>query len=145
MAAESGYVEVQVEGVGQNQINRSVVVLRDTHDRRLHIWIGHCEAMAIAQRLDEDFEAQRPLTQDLALNLWRKLGGELTQLRIDDFWESVYYSKLTVLQHGERVDIDCRPSDGLALALAAGVPIYVAEQVMLDADAAERGEADDDE
>lgn len=131
MSDETEYLQVEVVGVGKDEVDRSLVVLRDPQDRRLRIVIGHCEALAIAQRLDDDFDAARPLTQDLILNLWKRLGWTLTQLRIDDLWEMIYYSKLAVERDGELLDIDCRPSDGIALALAAEVPIFVAEQVMV--------------
>ncbi len=130
MADEAAFVEVQVETVGRTAPDHWVVQLTDATDRKLPNHIGQCEAMAIAQRNMPGFDPQRPLTQDLALALWRRLGGELVQLRIDDLLEGIYYSKLTVKQHGEAVEIDCRPSDGLALALTASVPIYVADTVM---------------
>jgi bifunctional DNase/RNase len=130
MPDEAAYVEVQVDRVGRTQADRWTVRLRDANARELDIVIGQCEAMAIAQRQVAGFEPKRPLTQDLALALWRRLGGELIQLRIDDLWEGIYYSKLTVNQRGEQVDIDCRPSDGIALALTGKAPIYVADSVM---------------
>lgn len=132
MRDDREYVEVQVVGVGQDPLSRAVVVLRDDQERQLHIWIGNCEAIAIVQRQDDELDPPRPLTHDLALSLWRRLGAELTQLRIDDLWQEVYYSKLSFDQHGQTVDIDCRPSDGIAMALAGKVPIFVAEHVMAD-------------
>lgn len=130
MADDAAYVEVQVETVGRLAPDHWVVQLLDGGGRKLQITIGQCEAMAIFQRKMADFEPKRPLTQDLAIALWRRLGGELVQLRIDDLFEGIYYSKLTVNQDGEAIDIDCRPSDGLALALTANVPIYIADTVM---------------
>ncbi|NUQ01349.1 MAG: bifunctional nuclease family protein [Armatimonadetes bacterium] len=138
MPGETEYVQVEVLGVARDPSDKSVVHLRDSQDRQLKIWIGRCEAVAIAQRLDQSFDAQRPLTQDLALALWKRLGATLQQLRIDDLWEMIYYSKLTVEKDGQLIDIDCRPSDGIALALAAQVPIFVAEAVM------EKGTASED-
>lgn len=132
MREDGKYVEVVVVGVGQDPLSRAVVVLKDLQDRQLRIWIGNCEAIAIVQRQDADLDPPRPLTHDLALNLWRQLGAELTQLRIDEQWLEVYYSKLSFEQDGRLVDIDCRPSDGIAMALAAHVPIFVAEHVMAE-------------
>jgi bifunctional DNase/RNase len=129
---DSDYVEVEVVGVGHGVDNKAVVLLKDQSDRQLPIWIGHCEALAIVQRLNKEFDPPRPLTQDLAVNLWKRLGGTLTQLRIDDLWEQVYYSKLTVEQDGQSVEIDCRPSDGIAMALTAEVPIFVANRVFVE-------------
>lgn len=125
------YWQVEVRGV-EHDGGKPVVILRDETDRLLPIVIGHCEAVAIAQRLDDDFDPPRPFTQDLALALFKRLAATLTQVRIDDLWEGVYYSKLTLEQEGRVVEVDCRPSDGIALALAAGAPILVAEKVMAE-------------
>lgn len=130
MADEGAYVEVQVEEVGQVPPGEWVVQLVDSQGRKLQIRIGQCEAFAIGKRCIAGFEPQRPLTQDLALALWKRLGGEMVQLRIDDLFDGIYYSKLMINQDGEPVEIDCRPSDGLALALTAKVPIYIADSVM---------------
>lgn len=128
------YVRVEVMGVHQDPYSSAVVVLKDSRGRQLRIYIGTCEAIAIHQRANAEFDPPRPLAQDLMLGLWRRLGGTLKELRIDDLWQDVYYSKLTVEQNGQPVAVDCRPSDGLAVALAAGVPIYVADHVMPSSD-----------
>ncbi|MCC7490883.1 MAG: bifunctional nuclease family protein [Fimbriimonadaceae bacterium] len=130
MAGAGEYVQVEVVGVGKDPMERSIVVLRDAQERDLRIVIGPCEAIAIAQRLDSAFESPRPLPPDLAVGLWKRLGARLAQLRIDDMWQDIYYSKLTLLRGEEAVEIDCRPSDGIALALTAQVPIYVSDKVM---------------
>jgi hypothetical protein len=49
---------------------------------------------------------------------------------IDDLWQSTFYAKLVLQVGDEEVEIDCRPSDGIALALRAGAPIYVLDEVM---------------
>ncbi|MBI2300984.1 MAG: bifunctional nuclease family protein [Armatimonadetes bacterium] len=130
MPGDAEYVRVEVMGVRQDPYSNAVVVLRDSRGRQLSIWIGTCEAIAIHQRTNAEFDPPRPLAQDLMIALWRRLGGQLKELRIDDLWQDVYYSKLTVEQNGQTVAVDCRPSDGLAVALAAGVPIFVADHVM---------------
>lgn len=141
--AGDDYCEVEVVGVGHLQGNAVTVILRDGDERQLPITIGHCEALAIVQRLRDEFDSPRPLTQDLLLTLFKRLGATVTQLRIDDLWEGVYYSKLSVEQHGQVLEIDCRPSDGIAVALAAGVPIFVADRVMAAAGLTEDGDAPD--
>jgi hypothetical protein len=132
------YWRVEVLGVG-HQNGQPVVLLQDERERKLPIVIGPCEAVAIHQRLTEGFEPPRPLAQDLALNLYRRLGAVLTQLRIDSLFNTIYYSKLEFEQEGRTVELDCRPSDGIALALAAGVPIFVAESVMSEEDSGAPG------
>lgn len=126
------FVEATVAGVVA--IPPRYVVLLGDGERQLEIVVGPCEARAIHQRSREQFSSTRPLTCDLALNTWRQLGASLVELRVDDLFGEVYYAKLVLEQRDELVLVDCRPSDGLALALAAKVPIYVAERVFEEAD-----------
>lgn len=143
MAGGTEYVEATVGAVGRVGPDQWAVELRDSDDRWLPIVIGHCEARAIGQRAIERFDPQRPLTQDLAVALWKRLGGTLVRLQIDDLFDGTYYGKLLFEQDDRTVEVDCRPSDGLALALTAEVPIFVADSVMRQgADGESREEAD---
>jgi hypothetical protein len=62
-----------------------------------------------------------------------QLGGEIQDIVISDLKEHTYFAKLRVRQEGELVEIDCRPSDAIALAVTAKVPIYVNEDVLGEA------------
>jgi bifunctional DNase/RNase len=59
-----------------------------------------------------------------------KLGGKVERLTIDDMWQDTFYARLIVSVDGRWIDIDCRPSDGIAVALRAQAPIYVADEVL---------------
>ena len=61
------------------------------------------------------------------------MGGEIQDVVISDLKEHTYFAKLRVRKDGELIDVDCRPSDGIALAVAARVPIYVSEDVLGEA------------
>ena len=61
------------------------------------------------------------------------LNGELQDVYINELREHTYFAKLRIRQNGELVEIDSRPSDAIALAVTAGVPIYVAEDVIGEA------------
>lgn len=141
MSDELEYLEVEVKGVGSSY--PSYIVFLQHHDRELQIVIGPCEARAIVQRRQEGFEPSRPLTHDLALNLWRQLGAQVSELRIDDLFEEVYYAKLVFERDDQLIEVDCRPSDGIAMALAAGAPIFVAERVFDEAERRSGGEPDE--
>ena len=41
-----------------------------------------------------------------------------------------FYANIIVERNGNRIEIDSRPSDAIALAVRANVPIYVDENVM---------------
>ena len=98
-------------------------------DRSFPIVIGIFEATSIDRRV-KGITNPRPLTHDLVANTVESMGGELQDVFINDLREHTYFAKLRVRQEGELVEIDCRPSDAIALAVTAKVPIFVAEDVL---------------
>lgn len=132
-----------------------VVILKDINSERyLPIWIGPCEADAITMEL-QDVTPPRPLTHDLLKSMVQELGGRVIHILISDLRQDVYYARVVIDVNGKQIDVDARPSDAIALAVRAKVPIYVADLVMErhavepedDVDQAlgdERQEVDDD-
>ncbi len=120
--------ECRVEGVFvavTPQCNSPVVLLGigDT-DRRLPIYIGLWEAMSIQNAIRKDVPP-RPLTHDLFLEFMRKFNVTLESLTVDSLEDGVYYGKL-VFRGPEREEImDCRPSDGIAIAVRCEALILV--------------------
>jgi hypothetical protein len=109
------------------------VVLKETDgERYFPIVIGLFEATSIDRRVRSQ-TPPRPLTHDLILNVVEQMGGDLQDIVISDLQEHTYYAKLRVRHEGELIEIDCRPSDAIALAVTAKVPIYVAEDVLAEA------------
>lgn len=125
------FVEMQLVGIGQDLRGSFFVLLRDHLQRDLPIWIGHCEALAIRMKIERE-DVPRPMTHDLLLNTIERLGGKVEQLVIDDLWQNTFYAKIFVSLNGNQIPIDCRPSDGIALALRAEVPILVSEGVIAE-------------
>ncbi|RPJ50669.1 MAG: bifunctional nuclease family protein, partial [Methanobacteriota archaeon] len=72
----------------------------------------------------------RPITHDLFIDLIRSFGLSLEELHIDSLEDGVYYAKLILSQGAHREIMDCRPSDGIAIALRAGAPIMVENDVV---------------
>ena len=109
---------------------QTFVLLRENRGRRVPIFIGPFETMAISMTL-ESVSVDRPLTHDLLKNAIDRLGGTIERITIDDLWQQTFYAKVTVAQKGgDSQDIDARPSDAIALALRARAPIYMAESVI---------------
>lgn len=105
------------------------LILKEVNgNRRLPIIIGAFEAQSIALEM-EGIRPPRPLTHDLMKNLLDALGIELAEINICDLRDGTFYAKLIF----DNQEIDSRPSDAIALAVRAGVPIFVAEKVMQDA------------
>src|ERR1035438_9501434 len=104
---------VELRGLGEDRLQFEFVLLVDKRGRRLPIWIGKCEAIAIQLKL-QGLGVARPMTHDLLCNSVERLGGRGTRLLIDDIWQKVFYAKLCLEVEGsaEEVQVDCRPSDG---------------------------------
>jgi len=113
--------------------DHQVIILKEVDgDRSFPIVIGIFEATSIDRRV-KGMQSPRPLTHDLITNVVDQLGGEIQDIVISDLKEHTYFAQLRVRKDGELVQVDCRPSDAIALAVAAGVPIYVSEDVLGEA------------
>ncbi len=106
-----------------------LILANDDGSKFLPIWIGLFEANAIATSLEGKGSA-RPMTHDLAVHLMESLDGYLQRIVINDLEESTFYAQLIIEQGGVEVSLDSRPSDAIAIALRASVPILVAEKVL---------------
>ena len=140
----AGLNEMVVESVRVHMLSsQHVVILKDTvKDRYLPIWIGPWEANAIAMRL-QGVTPERPLTHDLFWKTLDELGVSVRQIIIADLAEETFRARLVLALDGRDIEIDARPSDSIALAVRAGVPIYATDAVMERA--AVTPDADDDE
>lgn len=112
-----------------------VIVLKERDGKRkFPIMIGFMEASSIKMRL-ANLKAPRPMTHDLILSIFEQLGAIPQQLIIDKIIEHTFHAKLVVHRYDdELVHIDLRPSDGLAVAVRAQIPIFVEEDVLKSAE-----------
>ncbi|MEZ0346666.1 MAG: bifunctional nuclease family protein [Infirmifilum sp.] len=99
----------------------------------LPIYIGVSEGVAIQNAL-AGIKMERPMTHDLIINMLDALGVVIEKVTIDALLNNSVYTATIVLRKGEedrpeRLLIDARPSDSVALALRAGAPIYVASHL----------------
>jgi bifunctional DNase/RNase len=112
---------------------QQVIMLREVEgERSFPIVIGIFEATSIDRRV-RGLPSPRPLTHDLVAAVIDHMGGELQDVYINELKEHTYFAKLRIRKDGELVEVDSRPSDAIALAVTARVPIYVAEDVLGDA------------
>src|SRR3954465_2045818 len=109
---------------------QQVILLREVDgERSFSIMIGIFEATSIDRRVKK-MPAPRPLTHDLVAGVIDSMGGELRDVYISELRDHTYYAKLRIRQNGELIEVDSRPSDAIALAVTASVPIYVSEDVL---------------
>ncbi len=143
-------VPCSVESVRVHVLTGQHVVLLQAKDsnRLLPIWIGPDQAHSIATRI-AGIASERPLTHDLMMDVLTKLGCEVTRIVVkdlvaDDNGGGVFHGSL-FLQMGEReVEIDCRPSDAIALAVRCTARILVSDTVLDRSAIAAESEEDKD-
>lgn len=124
-------VEMELSRILIRELNDyQIIELREVEgDRSFPIVIGLPEAQAIDRRL-KGIEIKRPQTHDLLAHIIETLGGTLDSISINDLAEHTFFASLNITQNGQTLTVDCRPSDAIALGVAAGVPIFVAEHVL---------------
>jgi len=134
---------MNIYGVSFDLVGKQPIVLLKTAggNKFLPIWIGHNEATAILMKLQAQ-ESPRPMTHDLLSEFVDLLGASIARITVTDMRENTYYALITVLQDGQEIEIDSRPSDAIALAIRAGAPIFAADDVI--AESAIEFEGDDE-
>ncbi len=124
-------IEMSVEGIRVSLMNyQRVVILKEKDaDRYLPIWIGPAEADAITVRL-QDVSVARPLTHDLLRDVLERLGAQVDSVIVNDLADDTFYARILLNVNGERIEIDSRPSDAIALAVRVQVPIFAEDAVL---------------
>jgi bifunctional DNase/RNase len=129
-------IEMKVRGIAVDpNLKTPAVILTDEEERRyLPIWIGVAEATAIFIQLNEQ-TLPRPMTHDLLKSVIESLGAKVSKVLINDIEESTFYARIFLETPGvgEKIEVDARPSDAIALALRVDAPIFVAEKVVVKA------------
>jgi uncharacterized protein len=124
-------VEVMIDSVRVSLTSQQrIVLLRELEvEHYLPIWIGPYEAESITIALQE-IEIARPQTHDLLIETLEKIHARLTRVEIVALRGDVFFGNLVVETDSESISIDARPSDSIALAVRAHVPILVAREVL---------------
>jgi bifunctional DNase/RNase len=140
-------IEMTIKGLMVDPVtNLPIVILKDKEGERvLPIWVGVFEANAIALQI-ENIATPRPMTHDLLRNVIADLDGRVDRVVVSDLKDNTFYAVIHLTVRGERVAIDARPSDAIALALRTRAPILVEEAVIDNAKtvdfASERADSD---
>jgi uncharacterized protein len=127
-------VEVKIDSLRVSLTNQQrIVVLKQVdQERYLPVWIGPYEAEAITIALQE-IEVSRPQTHDLVKNILSGLDVKIVHVEISELKDDIFYGTLLLTKEENEIRIDCRPSDAIAIAVRAHVPILVSEEVMAEA------------
>ncbi len=112
------------------QKDRQVIVLKEKDGTRsFPIIIGMYEAVEINRKITE-VETPRPMTHDLVRNVIHGLDAKLERVVVNELKESTFYARLHLRRDGAAYEIDSRPSDAIAIAVAEGAPIFVEDKVL---------------
>jgi uncharacterized protein len=127
----SDMVEVAIDSIRVSLMSQQrIVILREVEaERYLPIWIGVYEAEAITLSLQE-VEVARPLTWDLLKNVFGALNAQIVRVEVVALRDDTFYGNIVIEVNGRTMNIDSRPSDALALAVRANVPILVTSTIM---------------
>jgi uncharacterized protein len=111
--------------------NTPIVVLKGVEGETiLPIWVGAYEANAIALEI-EKMVPQRPMTHDLLRNIIVETGYTVERVVVTDLRDNTFYASIELVgKNNEKIAMDARPSDAIALALRADCPIFIAQKVL---------------
>ena len=128
--------ELKLIGITYNQIESGVyaLILEEVEGkRRLPIVVGYPEAQSIECKLQE-VKTPRPLSHDVMVDIIRRLGATLTDIYIYRLENGVYAANLDLVDsNGNRLAIDSRSSDAIAVAIRMGVPIFTSVELLNEA------------
>jgi bifunctional DNase/RNase len=125
-------VKLNILGLSYSQTQSgayALVLSESDGNRRIPIIIGAVEAQAIAIQL-EGLKPPRPLTHDLFLNVALAFDIEIAEVFIHKLEEGIFYAELVCEQNSNRIRVDSRTSDAIALALRFECPIFTTEEII---------------
>lgn len=137
-------LEMKIRGLLMDPTTNSpIVILKDINsDAMLPIWVGPFEANSIASEI-EKIAPPRPMTHDLLRNAINLFGAEVQRIVVTELRDNTFYAVIEMEWNGNRLILDARPSDAIALALRADCPIFVNEEVLQSSQQAGLAETDE--
>jgi len=115
--------------IDEKNHDQAVVLREKGGSRQIPIVIGFVEASSIQMKI-AGVETPRPLTHDLLASILQSLEAAPEYLLIDDIVSGTFFAKLRLKnKEGQPVVVDCRPSDGIAVAVRLNIPMFVEEKI----------------
>jgi uncharacterized protein len=136
MRGNMAIVEMKINSIRIAKMHNDsqVVILESkTEERYLAIWVGPTQADVIAIKLQQ-IGTTRPLTLDLLASVIQLFSGKVDSVVINDLIKDTFYAKIVLILGEQKFEVDCRPSDALALAVRTEAPIFVEEDVLKKAE-----------
>ena len=122
--------QVTTEGysVAEVGIEQSTLYL-STDCYQLSMDISDTQALSISRGLENIIDS-RPLTHDTMKDMMDNFGISTLAVRIDSFDNGIYYARIIIRQGNKILSLDSRPSDAVAIAVRADIPVYVKDNIM---------------
>jgi bifunctional DNase/RNase len=114
--------------INEGSDQQIIVVREKAGQRSFPIVIGIVEIFAIDRRL-KGILPPRPMTHDLLQSVIEQMGGKVARITITDLENHTFFAMLTIETNSKLVEIDCRPSDAIALGVATKAPLFVNEDI----------------
>jgi uncharacterized protein len=115
------------------QTHAYTVVILASKDKRFAIYMDPGMGKTLQLYLTNT-EKKRPLTHDLFSMVLKGFDIRIKQIVINDLQDTIYFARLFLevnqgpLRH--ILEIDCRPSDCITMALMHNAPVYCTREVL---------------
>lgn len=125
--SEVNWIEVEsVDILTDNTRGQRILLVKAKDQAKyLSLFIGVWESEAIIHTKNK-----RPLPYDLIRSLISHLGLILNGLFIYGLVNDIFYAKLVLSDNNKKIEIDCRSSDGVAIALRMGAKIFILQELL---------------
>ena len=138
--ADDDLIPIEIKKIAISNIACAIAVGNDEKEFPIYIEPGIGAAIRM---FIEDIEKPRPLTHDLVGSILEGFGAVVEKVIINDLRDNTYYARLVLRAENELgtkvVEIDCRPSDAMAIAKMKGAPLFTTRKVI---DAVGKSESD---
>ena len=115
--------------IASKSSNRTLILKEKSADRYLPIWIGNAEADAIGIKL-QGVQCTRPLTHDFLCAVIEALGATVKSAVVNKLQDDTFYAKVTLVTDRGEIELDCRPSDAIAVAVRVDAPVFADKEVL---------------
>jgi bifunctional DNase/RNase len=122
------FTEVEIK------INENILTLTDKKNKcnAIIVAIDKTQAYSIEQGIKSEVSF-RPMTHDILRDILEEYEIELLFVKITELKRNSYLARMILENENKILNLDLRPSDGIAIAVRKNKPVYVSEQVMRDA------------
>ena len=125
-------VEAEIWTIARTEQGNAVLVRPIGADSAVPIFIGQLEAQSILIGIG-NVPMPRPLTHDLFVLLFKRLGVSVDKIEITSLKEGTFFSRIILHYEEEEISVDSRPSDALGIAARTKCPLFIDERIVDEA------------